>query len=62
MKKIALLFFITALSAQTVDTLKIKTEADSLFTVADSLRKTWQLDEALELYQTALTKYQKITL
>jgi hypothetical protein len=41
------------LNAQPLDTLKIKTEADSLLAVADSLRKAWQLDGALEIYQTA---------
>ncbi|NQS98840.1 MAG: CHAT domain-containing protein [candidate division Zixibacteria bacterium] len=49
-----------SINAQPLDTLKIKAEADSLKAVADSLRKAWQLDEALETYQTALTKYQQI--
>ena len=42
---LCLLFCVTA-NAQPLDTLKIKTEADNLKTVADSLRKAYQLEEA----------------
>ncbi|MBC8205295.1 MAG: CHAT domain-containing protein, partial [FCB group bacterium] len=62
--KIAVIFLTLliaqSINAQPLDTLKIKAEADSLKAVADSLRKAWQLDEALETYQTALAKSQQI--
>ena len=61
--KVVIAYFVLlgfVVNAQPLDTLKIKAEADSLMTVADSLEKAWQLNEALELYQTTLNKYQQI--
>ena len=56
------ILLITSLFAggDAIDTLKLKTETDSLTIVADSLLKAWQLDEALVLYQNALTNYQQL--
>jgi len=55
-----ILLICLSVQAQPLDTLKIKAEANSLMVMGDSLQKVWQLDEALKLYETTLTKYQQI--
>ena len=55
-----LLFFTSGLISQTIDTLKIKSEADSLLTVARSFQKSSRLEDALDLYQNSLGKFREI--
>jgi len=62
-KILTIILLSTSLFAEgdAIDTLRIKTEADSLFIIADSLMDASQHDEAVELFQIALKKYQQIS-
>ncbi|TKJ36568.1 hypothetical protein CEE37_14910 [candidate division LCP-89 bacterium B3_LCP] len=54
------LLFAVAAYSQQLDTLKIKSEADSLFAAGKFIQRLWPPDERFELYKSALKLYKLI--